>query len=77
MRVKAEELRQGQMIRVEYGCQDNWIHFTVDRVSHFKHMVTVECHHGNIEASIGYAPYEPVEVMEESERTGKQENRRI
>lgn len=65
MKIEATELKPGQVIRVEYGCPDNWVDFTVDRIHHFENMVTVKCHHGSIVENIGCAIHELVEVVTE------------
>lgn len=44
MKVRAMDLKPGQIIRIEYGDYDNWVNFVIDGiVSNGKH-VDVQCH---------------------------------
>lgn len=63
MKVKAAQLRSGQLIRIEYGLPDNIINFTVDRIEQQEKMVIVFCSHGSIKGSPAYRLDEEVEVI--------------
>lgn len=48
MKIKASDLKPGQVVELEYGAAENWTKFIVDQVIKFDKMVTVKCHSKNI-----------------------------
>lgn len=62
MKIKAAELKAGQIIRIEHGDSDNWKNVTIDEVIPFKRMVTAKCHCRSSNIDISFRPEELVEV---------------
>lgn len=63
MKLRAEELKAGQTIRVEYGDYDNWRRFVIDEVHGFENMVLTKCHDGAGMTDLSWRPEELVEVI--------------
>ena len=64
MKIKVNELKAGQIIRVEFGDYDNWVHFIVDKVEPEGSRINIYCSKGLLHMNFSYLPDDLVEVVE-------------
>lgn len=63
MKILAEDLQTGQVLRTEYGDYDNWISVTVNEVYVSEYQIIVICGNEHIDTELNFKPNEQVEVI--------------
>lgn len=64
MKVKAKELRSGQVIRFEFGAPDNWIRLEIREVYNYERQVLLKGKSNGYQDDYSFQPDEMVEVLD-------------